>query len=82
MVEQPLREAVAARHAAVAAAGEEVHDVAARSRSGSKPPSARLPEVPAGAANSWSGIACASAANTASAMRWLTSAAQPDTGRG
>src|SRR3990172_10611971 len=49
---------------------------------GSCPPTDRLPEVPAGAANTRSGIAFTSALKTASAIRWLTSAAQPDTGRG
>ena len=38
--------------------------------------------VPAGAAVTLSGSACTMAANTASAMRCETSAAQPDTGRG
>ena len=69
------------RRAAVAAAGDLVHHVAG-ALAGSKPPSAKLPEVPAGAAQSFSGIACASARNTASAIRCDTSAAQPETGRG
>ena len=49
---------------------------------GSWPPTERFPEVPAGAAKSSSGMAFTSALNTLSAIRWLTSAAQPDTGRG
>ena len=53
-----------------------------RPRSGSWPPRAKLPEVPAGAAVTRSGMAGTSAAKTASAIRWLTSAAQPETGRG
>ncbi len=50
--------------------------------SGSVPPRPKFPLVPAGAAVTRSGMACTSAAKTASAMRWLTSAAQPLTGRG
>jgi hypothetical protein len=46
------------------------------------PPSAKLPLEPAGAAVTFSGSAWTMAANTASAMRCDTSAAQPDTGRG
>ena len=46
------------------------------------PPRAKLPLVPAGAAVTLSGTACTMAAKTASAIRWLTSAAHPETGRG
>ena len=41
-----------------------------------------MPLEPAGAAVTFSGSACTIAANTASAMRCETSAAQPETGRG
>ena len=47
-----------------------------------KPPRAIILMVPAGAAVTSDGSACTRAANTASAIRWLTSAAQPETGRG
>src|SRR5881409_541256 len=73
-------EAVVLGAPAVPAAREDVHDVVPL-LSGSKPPSVRLPLVPAGAANRSSGIARASATKTLSAMRELTSAAQPETGR-
>src|SRR5215831_5691296 len=65
-------EAVAVAAAAVAAPAEHVHDVV--------PLLQRV--VPAGAAKRSSGMATPSAAKTDSAMRELTSAAQPDTGRG
>src|SRR5262249_47871124 len=48
----------------------------------SMPPIARLLTVEKGPAGTCSGSACASAAKTTSMIRWLTSAAQPDTGRG
>ena len=41
-----------------------------------------VPELPAGEAVTRSGKASTRAAKTDSAIRWLTSAAQPDTGRG
>ena len=68
--------------AAVAAAGDLVHDVAGALAPGRSRRARSCRDEPAGAAVTLSGIACTSARNTASAMRCDTSAAQPETGRG
>ena len=81
MVEQPLLRAVAALEAAVAAAGEEIHDVVAAAL-GIVAADAEIARGAGGRREQPVGDRLVSAANTASAMRWLTSAAQPETGRG
>src|SRR5262249_7909438 len=81
-------EAVAVAAAAVAAPAEHVHDVVpllqrvVAAEGGWGPARGGWPLAAAGAAKRSSGMATPSAAKTDSAMRELTSAAQPDTGRG